>query len=60
MTTRDNQTSADPEPDRELLERHGIAVVRADQYHVGRYRYTNLADAIAQAVRRATSSGSDG
>lgn len=61
MTTRDNPNpAADAEPDRELMERHGIAVVRADQYHVDGYRYTNLADAIAQASRRALSSGSDG
>lgn len=60
MTTRDIPTSADAERDRELMDRHGIAVVRADQYHVDGYRYTNLADAIAQAGRRAASSGSDG
>lgn len=41
-----------PEPDAELLRDHGITVVRADQYHVGGYRYTNLADAIAQADRQ--------
>jgi hypothetical protein len=41
------------------MERHGIAVVRADQYHIDGYRYTNLADAIAQAGRRAASSGRD-
>lgn len=52
MTTRDIPTSADAEHDRELMDRHGITVVRADQYHVDGYRYTNLADAIAQAGRR--------
>jgi hypothetical protein len=41
------------------MERHGIAVVRADQYQIDGYRYTNLADAIAQAGRRAASSGRD-
>ena len=56
MATIDNPTSADAAHDRELMERHGIAVVRADQYHVDGYRYTNLADAVAQARRRATSS----
>lgn len=52
MTTRDIPTSADAEHDRELMDHHGITVVRADQYHVDGYRYTNLADAIAQAGRR--------
>lgn len=40
------------------MDRHRITVVRADQYHVDGYRYTNLADAIAQAARSASSSGS--
>lgn len=60
MMIRDNPNSADAERDRELMERHGIAVVRADQYHVDGYRYTNLADAVAQAGRRAAASGSEG
>lgn len=59
MTIRDNPNSADAECDRELMERHGIAVVRADQYRVDGHRYTSLADAIAQAGRRAATSGSE-
>lgn len=45
--------------DGELMRRHGIALVRADQYHVDGYRYTNLADALAQAARR-TAATDDG
>lgn len=33
------------------MTRLGIRRVPADTFHVGAYRYTNLADAIAQAER---------
>ena len=59
MTSGDNPMSADAR-DRGLAERHGVVVVRADQYHVDGYRYTNLADAMAQAQRRTAASGMDG
>lgn len=48
-----NAAAPDAERERELIQRNGITVVRADQYHVDGYRYTNLADALAQAARRA-------
>ena len=54
-------TSADSAPDPltegaandalALMERNGITLVTANQYHVDGYRYSNLADALAQ-VRR--------
>jgi hypothetical protein len=36
-----------------MMERNGITRVPADQYHVDGYRYTNLADALAQVRRGA-------
>ena len=41
--------AADPEAD--VMLRNGITRVPADHYHVGGYRYTNLADALAQVTR---------
>ena len=35
------------------MARNGITRVPADHYHVDGYRYTNLADALAQVRRRA-------
>ena len=43
----------DANPDFALMERNGITRVRADQYHVDGYRYTSLADAVAQVGRAA-------
>lgn len=57
MPTPDSADNAGADRDRELMDRHGITLVRADQYHVGGYRYTSLADAVAQARRHAASSG---
>lgn len=34
-----------------VMERNGITLVRANQYHVDGYRYSNLADAMAQVNR---------
>ena len=34
-----------------LLADHGISRVPADRFDVDGYRYTNLADAVAQAMR---------
>ena len=34
-----------------LMARHGIVRVPADQFHVDGFRYTNFADALAQARR---------
>jgi len=41
------------DPDSALMERNGITRVRVDQYQVDGYRYTNLADALAQVSRTA-------
>lgn len=37
----------------ELMARHGITRVPADQYHYKTFRYSNLGDAVAQAMRDA-------
>ena len=37
----------------DLMARNGITRVRADHYDVDGYRYTNLADALAQVRRGA-------
>ena len=44
-------TASDPEE--AVMMRNGITRVRADQYHVDGYRYTNLGDAMAQVARGA-------
>jgi hypothetical protein len=49
--------SAIPLSDPELMERYGISRTPVDYFHYGRYRYTNLADAIAQAERDQSSFG---
>ena len=36
----------------EQMARYGITRVHMDYFHVGKYRYTNLDDAIAEAERR--------
>ena len=41
------------DPEEAVMMRNGITRVQADHYHVGGYRYTNLADAIAQVTRDA-------
>jgi hypothetical protein len=33
------------------MERYGIQRIPADHYNYGQYRYTNLKDAVAQAMR---------
>ena len=43
--------SLPPEMDAEALAGLGIVRVMAEQFHIGPYRYTRLADAIAQAKR---------
>ena len=37
--------------ERAVMERNGITLVAANQYHVDGYRYSNLADALAQVNR---------
>lgn len=41
------------DPNFALMERNGITRVRVDHYQVDGYRYTNLADALAQVGRAA-------
>ena len=43
----------DTDPDLAVMERNGITRITAHQYWVHGYRYTNLADALAQ-VKRST------
>lgn len=57
MPTPDRPDNAAADRDRDVMDRHGITLVRADHYHVGGYRYTKLADAVAQARRQASTSG---
>lgn len=44
-------TTIMPEADAAELARLGITRVRSERFHVGPYRYANLADAIAEAKR---------
>ena len=46
-----------PESDVALMARHGIVRVPADQFHVDGFRYSSLAEALAQA-RRTSRKGS--
>ena len=56
-------TSADPKETSpalspkaaEEMAKYGITRVPVDYYHYGKYRYTNLEDAIAEAKREQTS-----
>jgi hypothetical protein len=51
MIGQSDQAEPAPENLAALMARHGIARVPADQFHVDGFRYTNLADALAQARR---------
>jgi len=44
---------AEPAPENlaALMARHGIVRVPAEQFHIDGFRYSNLADALAQARR---------
>jgi hypothetical protein len=44
----------------EQMAKYGITRVPADYFHYREYRYTNLADAIAQAKRQHPAVRSDG
>ena len=48
---RGRATASAAETEAALLAEHGITRVRADHFDVDGYRYTNVADAIAQANR---------
>jgi hypothetical protein len=41
-----------PDPEAAVMIRNGITRVQADQYHVGGYRYSSLAEALAQVTRQ--------
>jgi hypothetical protein len=64
MTDRDNEISSTVNLiGVEEMARYGIARVPVDYFHYGKYRYSNLRDAIAQAERDgrgASSRGSGG
>jgi hypothetical protein len=45
-------TASAAEAETALIAQHGIARVAADRFDVDGYRYTHLADAVAQAKRR--------
>ena len=50
-TNRKNQRPAAKPGDRDDMARYGITRVPVDYFHYKQYRYTNLADAVAQAKR---------
>ncbi|WP_454884279.1 hypothetical protein [Sphingomonas oryzagri] len=50
MTDLPTQTDADA-ADAELMARYGITCVPVARFHYKFYRYTHLADAVAQAKR---------
>ncbi|MCJ9429651.1 hypothetical protein [Kordiimonas marina] len=41
------------QPDMAMMAQYGIKRVPVDYFHVGAFRYTSLADAVAQAKRMA-------
>lgn len=53
MDTDHTPESADQQA---LMSQHGITRVPADRYHYKEWRYSNLADAVAQARRDAACS----
>lgn len=57
MSGESEQAERAPESLAPLMARHGIERVPADQFHVDGFRYTNLADALAQARRAARKEG---
>ena len=48
---------ADPADESALMARHGITRTTVQHYFVDGYRYTSLADALAQAKRRSDRRG---
>lgn len=52
MTNIMDDTHATANPaDAEEMKKYGIVRVPADYFHYGKFRYTNLKDAVAQARR---------
>ena len=51
MSGKSERVEPAPENLVALMARHGIVRVPADQFHIDGFRYTNLADALAQARR---------
>jgi hypothetical protein len=53
MTSSQQREGAPVAPDiADLMATYGITRVPMDYFHVGKYRYSNLNDAIAEAKRR--------
>jgi hypothetical protein len=50
---RNAPPAVDDDTESALMARNSITRVRADQYHVDGYRYSRLADAMAQVGRAA-------
>jgi len=58
-TVAASATASTPTQEAEM-KRLGIRRVSIDTFHVGAYRYSNLADAIAQAERAGRGKGNGG
>ncbi len=53
MTSSQHREGAPVAPDiADQMATYGITRVPVDYFHVGKYRYSNLEDAIAEAKRR--------
>jgi hypothetical protein len=53
MTTNNLKPGAPPATDEDQMARYGITRVPVDYFHFKGFRYTSLADAVAQAQLRA-------
>ena len=51
--SRNAPSAVDADTEAALMARNGVTRIRADQYHVDGYRYSRLADALAQVGRGA-------
>jgi hypothetical protein len=52
-TASNNEPSSNLSPeDAERMAKYGIVRIPVDYFHYGKFRYTNLKDAIAQAERQ--------
>lgn len=52
MAESNKETASPPSlEDEQEMERYGIIRIPVDYFHYGRYRYTNVRDAIAEAKR---------
>ena len=61
MTDRGNETGSTANSvETEEMARYGITRLPVDYFHYGKYRYSNLRDAIAQAERDGQKSSGHG